>query len=112
MSQKWGYARVEFLAFQDEIEKRIQAGRSVRTVYMELCNEGKISMKRATFYRYCRLSNFVVGSNINPETLQRSRLTPEEEKQKRQREEIAEIIREKMAKIEARKKAQKDVLDG
>lgn len=112
MSHPWGSARLEFLALKAEIEKRIQTGRSVLSVYKELKQENRITMGSTAFYTHCRKCNFVVGSNINPETLQRSILTPEEEKQKRQKEELDEIIRERMAKIEAREQAQKDVIDG
>lgn len=93
-NNSWGGARIEFMALQDEIEKRIQSGRSVQSVYMDLCNEGKITMKRATFYRHCRKANFVVGSNIDFETLQRSKLTPEEKQQREANERILRAARE------------------
>ena len=102
---QWGGARVEFLALQGEIEKRIESGRSVQSVYMDLCNEGKITMKRATFYRHCRKANFVVGSNIDPETLQRFKWSPEKEKaeqEEREAEELREIARKRLAQVKAR----------
>jgi hypothetical protein len=104
----WGSGRLEFLALQGEIEKRIQSGRSIRAVYMELCDEGKITMTYTTFYRHCRKSNFVVGSNIDFETLQRSKLTPEQEKaeqEEREAEELREIARKRLAQVKARQEA-------
>ena len=105
---QWGGARLEFLALQSEIEKRIQSGRSVRSVYMELCNQGKITMTYTTFYRHCRKSNFVVGSNINSETLQRFKWSPEQEKaeqEEREAEELREIARKRLAQVKARQEA-------
>ena len=102
---QWGGARVEFLALQGEIEKRIESGRSVRSVYMDLCNENKITMTYTTFYRHCRKANFVVGSNVDFETLQSSRLTPEEEQQRKANERILRAAREAQLRKE---KAQKN----
>lgn len=48
---KKGFARIEFFAVRQEIEKLLSAGYSIKLAYDELKGKGKITMSYQAFYR-------------------------------------------------------------
>lgn len=50
MSMQWGQAKVEANALRDEIGKRLDSGQTVKRVYEELREEGRVSMTLRAFY--------------------------------------------------------------
>lgn len=50
MSMEWGQARVQIAALRDEIFKRLEAGQTVKRIYEELKEAGRVSMTLRAFY--------------------------------------------------------------
>ncbi|GAK43544.1 TraK oriT-binding protein [Tepidicaulis marinus] len=50
MSMEWGQARVQIAALRDEIVERLEAGQTVKRIYEELKEVGRVSMTLRAFY--------------------------------------------------------------
>ena len=48
---KKGFARIEFFAVRQEVEKLLAAGYSIKLAYEDLKEKGKITMSYQAFYR-------------------------------------------------------------
>nr|WP_320013090.1 TraK family protein [uncultured Desulfobulbus sp.] len=48
---KKGFARIEFFAVRQEVEKLLAAGYSIKLAYEDLKQKGKITMSYQAFYR-------------------------------------------------------------
>ena len=50
MSMGWGQAKVEANALREEIENRLESGQTVKRIYEELKEAGRVSMTLRAFY--------------------------------------------------------------
>ncbi|MGK2742053.1 TraK family protein [Tepidicaulis sp. LMO-SS28] len=52
MSLEWGQAKIEVYALREEIFQRLERGQTIKRIYEELSEAGRIALSQRPFYRH------------------------------------------------------------